>query len=43
MTAILQLLQEVQHPAKGDRSIVDLGMVEKVEQACFKEMNKLFK
>ncbi len=33
MTDILQLLQEVQHPAKGDQSIVALGMVEKIEQA----------
>ena len=30
---VLQWLQEVQHPAKGDQSIVALGMVEKVEQA----------
>ncbi len=28
---ILEFLREVQHPAKNDRSIVDLGMVEKVE------------
>lgn len=27
---ILEYLAEVQHPAKGDRSIVELGMVEKV-------------
>jgi len=33
MIDILQLLQEVQHPAKGDQSIVALGMVEKIEQA----------
>ena len=30
---VLQWLQEVQHPAKGDQSIVALGMVEKIEQA----------
>ena len=30
---ILSFLQEVQHPAKGDQSIVALGMVEKIEQA----------
>ena len=29
---VLQWLQEVQHPAKGDQSIVALGMVEKIEQ-----------
>lgn len=28
---IRQWLQEVEHPAKGDRNIVELGMVEKVE------------
>ena len=30
-TDILQWLQEVQHPAKGDQSIVALGMVESIE------------
>ena len=30
---VLQWLQEIQHPAKGDQSIVALGMVEKIEQA----------
>ena len=24
-------LQEVEHPAKGDKNIVELGMVEKIE------------
>ena len=28
---IMKMLYEVQHPAKGDRNIVELGMVEKVE------------
>ena len=32
-TDILQWLQEVQHPAKGDQSIVTLGMVEGIELA----------
>ena len=31
MNEILEWLQEVQHPAKGDQSIVALGMVENVE------------
>lgn len=31
--AIKNWLQEVEHPAKGDRNIVELGMVEKIE-AC---------
>ena len=31
-TEIMQWLQEVQHPAKEDQSVVALGMVEKVEQ-----------
>ena len=33
MDEILQWLQEVQHPAKGDQSIVALGMVDKIEVA----------
>ena len=32
-TDILQWLQEVQHPAKGDQSVVTLGMVDKIELA----------
>ncbi len=32
-TDILQWLQEVQHPAKGDQSVVALGMVDKIELA----------
>ena len=32
-TDILQWLQEVQHPAKGDQSVVALGMVEGIELA----------
>ena len=28
---IMKWLQEVEHPAKGDKNIVELGMVEKVE------------
>ena len=28
---ILQWLQEVQHPAKGDQSVVALGLVDKIE------------
>ena len=31
-TEIMQWLQEVQHPAKEDQSVVALGMVDKVEQ-----------
>ena len=30
-TEILQWLQEVQHPAKEDQSVVALGMVEKID------------
>ena len=30
---IIEWLQEVQHPAKGDQSIVALGMVESIERA----------
>ena len=33
MNTILEWLQEVQHPAKGDQSIVALGMVESIEEA----------
>ena len=33
MNTILEWLQEVQHPAKGDQSIVALGMVENIEEA----------
>lgn len=32
-TDVLQWLQEVQHPAKGDQSVVALGMVEGIELA----------
>ena len=28
---IMKWLREVEHPAKGDRNIVELGMVENVE------------
>ena len=28
---IIQWLQQVEHPAKGDRNIVELGMIEDVE------------
>ena len=28
---IMKMLYDVQHPAKGDRNIVELGMVDKVE------------
>lgn len=28
---IIEALQEVQHPAKGDKSVVELGMVDKIE------------
>ena len=28
---VMKWLQEVEHPAKGDKNIVELGMVEKVE------------
>ena len=30
---ILKWLQEVEHPAKGDKNIVELGMVENIEVA----------
>ena len=30
---ILQWLREVQHPAKEDQSVVDLGIVDKIEVA----------
>ena len=33
MNTILEWLQEVQHPAKGDQSIVALGMIENIEEA----------
>ena len=30
---VMKWLQEVEHPAKGDKNIVELGMVENVEVA----------
>ena len=30
---IIQWLREVQHPAKEDQSVVDLGLVDKIELA----------
>ena len=28
---VMKWLQEVEHPAKGDKNVVELGMVEKIE------------
>ena len=33
---IITRLQEVEHPAKGDKNIVELGMVEKIEATAGK-------
>ena len=37
---IMNWLQEVEHPAKGDKNIVELGMVEKIVQKLKEELNQ---